>query len=196
MRAAMKENQTSFGKWVKERNIPIDELWALKRKHFERFKEHVPPFKNGPLDLTILKVHLLIEELLRQYVKEKLPKGSVFDNDRFSFRQLSNLARCLHNPGDDTFDWLWPALDQLNKLRNIMAHNLEPKDQDKKIGELIKYVSKNFVGAWPEKLIKGFGKERIVLFILWEEVSSLVRLREEMEILCRYRPDHYKDHPE
>jgi hypothetical protein len=189
---SMKKGQTPFDNWVKKRNIPIDELLAIRQKHFERFKKHVSPFKDGPLDLTILKVHLLIEELLRQYIKERLPNGGVFDDDRFKFRQLINLAKCLHNPGDDTFDWLWPALDQLNTIRNKMAHHLEPKDQDKKIAKLLKYVRENFVGSWPVKLIKGFGKERIVLFILWDEVSALVRLGKEMEILTHDIPENFK----
>lgn len=97
-------------------------------KHEALFSKHV----NGSLDepTLVLKTHLLLEELLRDFCLQSVPYPKHLRQARLSFNQTAQLARSLCILSDTAFDWIWSVVSHLNKMRNLMAHELEP-DQAK-----------------------------------------------------------------
>jgi hypothetical protein len=84
--------------------------------------------KSGDPTFSILKGHLLFEELLRAHVAKRLPNAAALDGARLTFAQLLAVARaCAFPPISD--HGIWAAIARLNKLRNDLAHHLEPKEE-------------------------------------------------------------------
>jgi hypothetical protein len=79
-----------------------------------------------PLEILVLRGHLLIEEELRRLVLKKCSKPEVFRlHDRTSFKGLLVLCEALY--GTALPDWTWTTLRELNRVRNSLAHQLEDK---------------------------------------------------------------------
>lgn len=89
------------------------------------FRQALPAFAHRPSDVTlsILKAHLLFEEMLRQYLVKSLPNPTALEGSRLSFIQLVAIARSLSREVEPE-SWMWVAIQRLNKLRNILAHEL------------------------------------------------------------------------
>lgn len=89
------------------------------------FRQAIPALEHKPGDasLSILKAHLLFEEMLRQYLVKSLPNPEALEGSRLSFVQLVAVARSLSRELEPD-SWLWVAIQRLNKLRNILAHEL------------------------------------------------------------------------
>ncbi len=81
----------------------------------------------GDPTYSLLKAHLLFEELLRAYVARMLPHASALEGARLSFNQLLSIAKAssTHVTPDH---WIWRAINDLNKLRNMLSHETSPKD--------------------------------------------------------------------
>lgn len=86
---------------------------ALADKHLEGEYDNLT---------LIVKNHLLFEEMFKDYciVKGGNPRNK-------TFYQILNMARefC---PENRQFDWAWDAVGKLNKIRNMVAHELEPDE--------------------------------------------------------------------
>ncbi|OQK44819.1 hypothetical protein CRN46_15635 [Vibrio vulnificus] len=102
--------------------------------------------------LTVLKGHLLIEELLTELLKIKLEK---YDNplgikvgSNTMFAQKLNLYWAIAQK-DIEFD-VWVALKELNSIRNKMAHTIEPQGIDEKIELFNKSISAHKTYMMPE----------------------------------------------
>jgi len=65
-------------------------------------------------------------------VLERLLAPAALEAARLSSHQLICLAESLCLPNSDP-QWLWNTAMHLNKLRNQLAHNLEPKDLQREI---------------------------------------------------------------
>ena len=104
-----------------------------------RLLSHLPA--GNDQTLTILKGHLLIEELLREMINSKLKVPLSHSKVRFEFDQCLALGKSLS--GDEFQDWVWQAMKKLNKLRNDLAHNLEPKGFNDRVADFITYVESN-----------------------------------------------------
>ena len=115
----------------------IDEVSDKQIRAFRRFLTVLPHGKNQ--DLVLLKAHLLIEEQVRQIVDERLKNPSALIDTRIDCHQAICLAQSFFPV--DFQPWLWSALKKLNKIRNDIAHKLEPKGLDDKI--------KDFVASFP-----------------------------------------------
>lgn len=95
-------------------------------KHGDLFSKHFEKVLDD--ESAILKAHLLIEEMLRDFCLEVVPNPLFLRGARLTFKQTMLLARSLLNPPvrDLNLDWVWNSLNQINKLRNMLAHELEP----------------------------------------------------------------------
>jgi hypothetical protein len=99
---------------------------------------------NLPLDSTdqvsvVLKGHLLVEELLREYVNSELSKPEKLKDARLSFHHILAIARALSK--DDSSDKLWDSIEKLNNLRNKLAHSLDKKIIEKRINGFVEHIS-------------------------------------------------------
>jgi hypothetical protein len=82
--------------------------------------------------LVILKVHLVIEAELIDICGRCLKSPEALEASRVSFGLRLNLVRAL--VGNDAMpEIFWQAINDINRIRNKLAHNLEPHGID---GEL------------------------------------------------------------
>lgn len=149
--------------------MPDKHITDRQGKAFWRFLELLPHGKE--LDLVILKAHLLIEEQVNALINERLKNSSVIlEEERFESYYRICLAQSFFAP--DFQPWLWRALKQMNKLRNRVAHRIEPKGIDNLIEDIIKSV--------PFKYGVGSTRQERFEFALWslfDAVSELVDSR-------------------
>ena len=121
----------------------IEKILEDSRKHLMK---HFP-FK-GQLDLIVLKGHLLIEQLLWQFVDTRVEYPNALEpfkdpNRPFSPKILVRFAQSLDK--NEEFAWVWKAIRDLITIRNSLAHRLEDEKLDKKIENLAEYLSR-FIG--------------------------------------------------
>ena len=112
---------------------------------FRRLLQHLPGTNDNKH--MLLKGHLLIEEQLKIVCSERVrrPKALNFSDPKWTAFQVISLAEALC--GDDADEKLWNGLRKLNKLRNEVAHNLEPKGLSDKIAD--------FIQSWPSGIANG-----------------------------------------
>lgn len=87
-----------------------------------RYAKHLPPGEDHPLEVLVLKWHLLVEEELRSVVRGKFVDPSSYDVQQAKYGTLLRLARALHGPA--IAEWEWEVAHQLNVIRNSIAHLL------------------------------------------------------------------------
>ncbi len=101
--------------------------------------EAVVPF--GEEAFMVLRAHLLVEQGLWTYVKSRITdtdflKAAEHEHSPVaSGRGLIFLARALSLQDEippSCSEVLWPALDRLNSLRNLVVHNLHPEQKELK----------------------------------------------------------------
>jgi hypothetical protein len=131
---------------------------SKKIDSFRRFVKHIP--RSDDLTLIVLKGHLLAEEELNEILTIKLRDPKALFDARMSFSQRLAVLK-----EKDSFI-RFGAIDHLNRLRNQLAHNLEPK-------AIEKYVM-TFLNELEEKNLKSE--------FLKEKVSK--RLRRCIALLC------------
>jgi hypothetical protein len=102
---------------------------------FDLFLSHMPEDQNE-LTLVILKGHLLVESKILEFVLERLLSPAALVDARLSSHQLVCLAESLCLPNEEP-KWLWQMARRLNKLRNDLAHNLEPKDIEARVKQFV-----------------------------------------------------------
>ena len=95
--------------------------------HFsQRFMQTIT-LKTGDPTFSILKTHLLIEDLLRTFLEKKSANPAAMRNAKLSFAQSLQVAKAFCNEISQD-DWIWKAMSDLNRLRNDLAHKLEPAE--------------------------------------------------------------------
>jgi hypothetical protein len=91
-----------------------------------KFKKH---FNQAMDDITlVLKCHLLLEEMLRSFCHEMVAQPKFLAESRLTFAQIVDLSQALY-PTDVKLGWLselWVMASKINRLRNMLAHSLEP----------------------------------------------------------------------
>jgi hypothetical protein len=146
------------------------EITARHLQAFKRFLERLPHGKDA--DLVILKAHLLIEEQINAIVRERLKSpDALLAEERFESIYRILLAQAFFEP--DHLPWLWRAILQLNKLRNRVAHSIDPKGRDNIMQDIVKSIPTT-VKAGSLPLQDSF---ELALWSLFEAVSSLVEHR-------------------
>jgi hypothetical protein len=132
----------------KMRRFPKEDL-----DHLERLMRFLKPATEDPTYL-VLKAHLLAEEVLYRFIESQTSRPDFLSDARLGFAQLVALSRAFHRYGKEDW-WGWGALKKLNSLRNLLAHNLEPKDLKERIVEFSIFVA-DAIGATTDSEI---GKE-------------------------------------
>jgi len=107
-------------------------------KDLNRFISHLPLDSTDNVTV-VLKGHLLVEELLREYVSLQFQKPEMLKDARLTFHQILCIARASSNNASN--EKLWLSIEKLNGLRNKLAHSLEPKDLEIKIKEFVSHLS-------------------------------------------------------
>ena len=108
------------------------------REHVDLYLGHITPKPNDPT-YSILKAHLLFEEMLRAYLRKKLPNPDALDGARLSFSQKLALSRSL-TPVTQVQAWVWTGVEKLNTLRNHLAHGAGNKDIEKEVDKYVKFI--------------------------------------------------------
>ena len=91
------------------------------------FESHVP---HADATFLVVKAHLVLEAALVKFIAARLPLSlakEVVESRELGFPAKILFARALASRDDvpiESEDILWPALKQLNGLRNKLAHNL------------------------------------------------------------------------
>jgi hypothetical protein len=133
-------------------------------KAFKRFLQILPHGKDRVL--VVLKAHLLIEEQVRQIVDERITNPKALADARLDCHQCICLAQAFFQ--SDSKQWLWTSLKKLNKIRNDIAHNIEPKGLQDRLSD--------FVEIFPTALAQEdeTTKFEMALWSLFVAVSDLV----------------------
>ncbi len=131
------------------------------------FMKHFP-FKSEDIISTVLKGHLLIEEILVRFIEKKLKRPNELKN--FKFYHFLCLAKAFE-PKDN--DWVWIACEKLNNLRNKLAHNLDPKGIKDIEQDFINIVLKN-TREIPQLLIKDFGELKVSIMSLHMQLATIL----------------------
>jgi hypothetical protein len=106
-----------------------------KTADLNRFLRLLPEEKGK--DLTILKGHLLIEEVLGDLLKKSLKNSNPLTlkvGERMMFSEKLKFCWALNRERIKDEVWCW--LKELNQIRNAMAHTVEPKGIDDRIAKL------------------------------------------------------------
>lgn len=90
------------------------------------------------LELALLKSHLIVEEALTDVISSKSQNPKYVVDSRLSFAQKCSLARALYD--EEVGSLVWPAIKQLNKARNLLAHRLETEKIEAEISLFINIV--------------------------------------------------------
>jgi hypothetical protein len=114
-----------------------NELIDQQMQSFIRFLDLLP--KGPELELMILKGHLLIEEKLQDLIDSKVPYPQALKDARLTTYQVICITKSLFSHKTEL--WLWDFLFKFNKLRNDIAHKIEPqsiRDRMKDLADSIK----------------------------------------------------------
>ncbi|RZI43718.1 hypothetical protein EGT07_08085 [Herbaspirillum sp. HC18] len=121
---------------------------------FDAYKAWITPTPGDPT-YSLLKAHLLFEELLRAYLSRILPYSSALEGARLTFVQLLAVARASSTHAQPDH-WMWKAIGDLNKLRNMLSHEARPKALGEKLNEYISLVETGLTFPLPESnLVRG-----------------------------------------
>lgn len=132
----------------------------LVTKHMLYYFQHVPSTDDEIV--TILKSHLLIEEQLRKLIHIELVKPEALSDSRLTFHQILSIAEYLHwYKGSE---WLWTSIKKINKIRNTLSHELEPKNLKKEIKTLIKLIE-NECSQRVKKELKNLSNTKLTITI-------------------------------
>lgn len=115
-----------------------DSVTTRTSDDIKRFITHLPLETTDRLTV-VLKGHLLVEELLREYIWSQFESPGELDKARLSFHHCLCMAKALS--AGNTDDKLWESVERLNGLRNQLAHNLEPKALEAKIRDFVEKLS-------------------------------------------------------
>lgn len=141
---------------------------------FRKYFSTIPHAKD--LTLVVLKGHLLLEEQIRETVIERLTNKEAINKARFNCHQLICLAEALCP--DDAPKKMWLAAKKLNKIRNDLAHHLEPKGVSDRIEDFIATFPSNFEND-DNSLQEKFENSLLILIIMMSAYTD----RQVIELL-------------
>jgi hypothetical protein len=144
------------------------------QKYFEELKAHLPMVKDPTV--IILRGHLLIEDLLDRLISANLRNTHAIQNARLTFFQKLCLAQGII--GSSNEDGKWKAIKELNKLRNMISHNLPDETMAKSLDPVLDAFFPGKVSDIPNDIhSKSKALRRGIIF----ECAMLVGQIEEME---------------
>jgi hypothetical protein len=151
-------------------------MYKMPLEDLTRFLRHMP--RNGDPELTLLKGHLLIEEMLQLLIEEKLANPAAMEDARLTFHQRLCLVRALYN--DQLFGWVWTAIQKLNTVRNKLAHILEASEIQSQLEEFVTLVEREDGVPEAEILSPVFGRIHWALFKIHSTLSARLRFKPTM----------------
>ena len=134
-----------------------------------RFMKTLP--KSGDVELSLLKVHLLIEEMLTVIISKSFKNPSHLKEARLSFSQKIKLARAAD--GIPHEEWVWKALDLLNKARNELSHNLTAEEITEKLENFTSYVELHHKELPRENSSEKFTRFHWSVFVVYMLISTV-----------------------
>jgi hypothetical protein len=116
------------------------------------FLRHFP--RTDDATLIILKGHLLLEEEINNLLHEMLPNPEALDGLQINFFTKTQFARALIK--NEALDTILDAAEKLNRLRNRLAHNLEPSGVEAAIRDFVTAADGRILGGEtaPEQQLK------------------------------------------
>ena len=100
-----------------------------------RHAKYLPAGQKYPLELLVLRGHLLIEEQLQELVAAKFLNKKAFDINSAKYSTVLRLAHALYD--DALKPWEWEVVHQINVVRNSLAHSLRDDTLDNRIQKKI-----------------------------------------------------------
>ena len=136
------------------------------------FFEHLP--KSGDEEMSVLKSHLLVEELLNKLIEQGVKHPKYLKTARLSFTQKISLSRSLspHFLAEQT--WIWGAIKKLNAIRNKLAHGLSSDKATALLNDYISFVKKHNENFSKIPVTKKFGRVHIANFFVFTYLSGFV----------------------
>jgi len=119
-----------------------------------RFIEHLP--KNGDLELSLLKCHLLVEEVLTKLILDSTKHPNYVRKARLTFAQKTSLARSISDLEHRA--WLWGAIAKLNHARIELVHGLSVDDVKEKLDEFVRFVEAEEGAPSSDVITQTFGR--------------------------------------
>ena len=113
----------------------------MSKDPVKQISEHLD--KTDDPIFVILRVHLLVEERLRDILARLSQAPEELKAARLSFHQALCLCRAVIGRQDD------PASDfmaRLNEMRNRIAHHLDPGDFDELLGSVVVKLRADYAG--------------------------------------------------
>lgn len=119
---------------LEERCRRFEQMPREEKESMDYFLHHMP---DGESDLTliVLKGHLLIEQRIREFIRERLLNPAALDQIRLTSHQAICLAEALTLPNSDPAV-LWSVIRKVNALRNELAHKLTPERVEERVQEI------------------------------------------------------------
>lgn len=154
---------------------------------YATFVQHMPPLDSDE-SVVVLKGHLLIERLLREYCKEHVFLGkSPRSQQHFHFIYwVTRAARY-----KAAAPWIWEATDLLNVIRNDLAHQLEPQRHAANVENFVRVVREGYGGV---NVAKFAGMSRsmaigVSIFFLHDALSEALDQRSIFEKMAPSAPN-------
>ena len=139
-------------------------------KQIEAFKRFFAKLPHGQdFALVILKGHLLLEEQVRAIVDERLTNPTSLNDARLECHQAICLAEALCPR--DVEPVLWKSAKKLNKLRNDIAHNLDPNGLGDRVADFVSSFPSGFESE-NDTLQEKFEKSLLSLFVSMAELTD------------------------
>ena len=133
-----------------------------------RFIEHLP--RSGDIELSLLKCHLLIEEVLTRLILRSAKHPEHIFKARLTFQQKTSIVRGLCD--FESKVWVWDALSKLNSARNELSHGLSVEVIGAKVDDFILFVEREH-GVPDEKLLSAtFGHFHWAAFKLFTQLVA------------------------
>lgn len=160
-------------------------------ERYKGFMQHLPENARDQT-LIALKGHLLLESCLREYICNRVNHPDRFRKKQHNFSTLIDFASCLED--DDSISWVWSALRKANKIRNQLAHQLEPEKIDILQKDFIDYVEMND-GKFSVSTDREMQYEKLALiyFQLFDVMAIAVRVKGVMSEESNIALERMKD---
>lgn len=141
----------------------------------KRFREELDQVDE--LVHTLLKGHLLIEEVLSSILEKLAFHPQHLTEARLTFKQKVVLCRSLCLDQDQC--GTWELILAINSLRNELAHRLKSKERDKRLQKLKERYLKEVAGSEIVQLINSQADHLMVLNACAQCAGFLAQLESE-----------------
>ncbi|WP_047046253.1 hypothetical protein [Vibrio mexicanus] len=135
-----------------------------------RFLEVLP--RSGDRELTLLKAHLVIEEVLTKILVKECVNEKYLNEAKLQFHQKVKLVRAFNDLTQS--EWVWKALHKLNQARNYMSHNLTEHELEGKISAFTNYVQSNNPELFEESNTGKFSDFHMATFATYIPLAAYV----------------------